>query len=108
MILSVPVQGGFCNANFTNYNNIPVKQNIKSYKEQNNMKFCSYPSNYYLGNVSFGRTKKLSNEEIIEKIGKDNFPSPVIADKFESEKDKSLFEVHNEYYENLKNCKTLE
>ena len=83
-----------------------VKQNINKNKEYINSDLHSYPSNYYLNSPSFG--SKLPNKKLIEKIGRENFPSPVIADKLELETDKSLYEVHKEYYKNLEDCKTLD
>ena len=65
----------------------------------------SYPSNYYLP-VSFGR--QLTHSEIIDKIGIENFPSPKIAEMFEAQPDKTLYEVHKKYYAPLLKCETLE
>jgi|GEM_PF-6227292 len=87
-------------------NNAAEKQNAAAKnKDFKNAELISYPANYYLP-VSFGR--QLTHSEIIKKIDIENFPSPKIAEIFEAEKDKSLYEVHKEYYSPLLDCETLE
>ncbi len=81
---------------------------ITSRTNENQYNFASYPDCYYLNQLSFGRSKQLPHSEIIEKIGRENFPSQRIADRFEAEKERPLYEIHMEYYKDLLDCKTLE
>ena len=89
-----------------NYNNNSVLTNGNDeIRNNDNISLVSYPSNYYL-RIAFG--KKLKNSELTDKIGRENFPSPKIAEMFESQPKKSLYEVHKEYYAPLLDCKTLD
>lgn len=57
---------------------------------------------------SFG---KVSAVKMIEKIGKENFPSPVILENLQTygrRRDVTLYEIHSEYYAPLLNCETLD
>ncbi len=87
-----------------NNNTVKINTNAES-KNYSNTKLMSYPTNYYLP-ISFG--KKLNNSELVDKIGLENFPSPKIAEIFVSQPDKSLWEVHKEYYAPLLDCETLD
>ena len=68
---------------------------------------AAYPSGYYTyGSISFGRS--ISHARIIREIGEENFPSPVIAERFASEYDKTLYEIHKDHYKKLLDCKSLD
>ncbi len=84
-------------------NTVKINTNAES-RNYGNTKLMSYPANYYL---SFGKKEK-THEEIIKRIGEENFPSIEILENFRIQKDKSLYEVHTEYYKDLLDCKTLE
>ena len=72
-------------------------------------KVATYPKNYYLNQISFG-AKKLSADEMIAKIGEENFPSPEIIKRLKNigeSTDFSLYDIHLDYYKDLLDCKTL-
>lgn len=106
------------NFSFRNSSMYPAVQknqerNFEKNKNKNTLKTLNleyYPKNYYLSDfnlpVSFGR--KLSHEETIQKIGRENFPSPAILQRFALEPDKPLYEIHKEHYKGLLECSTLE
>ena len=94
---------------------VPFRQNLSITKSENkvsitpkslnNNELTAYPCNYYFP-VSFG--KKLSNEEIVNKIGTENFPSKNMAQFYAENTVTSLYEAHLNYYSKLLDCKTLE
>ncbi len=92
------------NSEINNKNEVKYDTNKRN-NSFNSTKLISYPANYYLP-VAFG--KKLSNEELVNRIGIENFPSAKIAEMFISQPDKSLYEVHKEYYSDLLTCQTLD
>ena len=84
-------------------NPIQITQNQKS-----NLLNASYPKSYYLNQISF--KKQLRANQIIEKIGEENFPNPNILKKLQEigeSKDFSLYNIHLECYKALLDCSTL-
>ncbi len=99
--------------NINSINTVSYKQNNIMYTEVHKTNCAqkqsvyefNFPYNYY--NLSFGRK---TPEELIKKIGEENFPSPVILEKFRNadKKDHCLYDIHTEHYKELADCKTLE
>ena len=60
--------------------------------------------------ISFG-AKARTNQEKLDFIGENNFPNQEILDSFkqviDNNEDKKLYEIHEEYYADLLECKTL-
>jgi len=90
------------------------KIQIRNLKGNNNISAAHnlecYPIEYYISNfnlpAAFGR--KLSPKETIQKIGRGNFPSEELADRYEASCNEPLYCVHKEYYSGLLDCSTLE
>ena len=108
--------------NLNNISSLNFNKNIalKSQKQSTNysinsarsddFKTVTYPNNYYLNQISFG-AKKLSADELIAKIGEENFPSPEIIKRLKDlgdSTDFSLYDIHLDYYRDLLDCSTLE
>lgn len=75
----------------------------------NNINLSSYPKTYYLNQISFGG--RFSADELIKKIGEDNFPNQEIVRRLRalgSSKDFSLYNIHLDYYKDLLDCQTLD
>ncbi len=71
----------------------------------------SYPKNYYLNQLSFGFKSRLSADDLIAKIGEENFPNKEIVKTLKglgNSNDFSLYDIHKEHYKDLLNCSTLE
>ena len=71
---------------------------------------ANYPKFYYINQISFG-VRKPSANEITERIGEENFPSPAIVKRLKDigkSSKFSLYEIHMEHYEDLLDCQTLD
>ena len=94
-------------------NNSIKKQNVlnnESKDKSGNSFFCSYPMNYCLNPISFCKRKPTA-VRLIDRIGKENFPSENIKEnlkKLGNTKYYSLYKIHTDYYNDLLSCKTLE
>ena len=98
--------------------NIPLKQNQEAknnnktkVNKENSSEFVAYPKAYYLNQISFGARKATTANEIIERIGEDNFPNPEIVEILRgigNSTDFSLYDIHLNYYKDLLDCSTLD
>lgn len=91
-----------------NYMNKTVNSTLSNINKNIGLKDL-YPANY-TNYISFG-AKARTNQEKLDFIGKDNFPNQQILDSFkqviDNDEDKKLYEIHEEYYADLLECKTL-
>lgn len=92
-----------------NYKNKLPKQPMQiTQNQKSNLSNISYPKSYYLNQISFKR--QLRANQVIEKIGEENFPNPNILKKLQEigeSKDFSLYDIHLEHYKALLDCSTL-
>ena len=92
----------------TSYIFLNRKYNLKnklineSKPKNNNINHCFMP---YFITFQMGN-KFLSKEELVKKIGKENFPSQKILKDFLNS-DKNLYEIHTQHYEALNKCSSL-
>ena len=100
------------NINLSYYNKPKIKKS--SSKSNYQLRSCGYnffPKNYYINQISFEGGKKLNGNDIIERVGAENFPSNHIVETLRSygnDSNISLYEIHIDYFKDLLNCKTLD
>ena len=107
--------------NINNITSLNLNKNtiLKSQKKNTNysinsiescdFKTVTYLKDYYLNQISFG--KQLRANELIDRIGEGNFPSPEIVEKLRElgiSRDYSLYDIHREHYKGLLECQTLD
>ena len=92
------------------FNSINTLKKVEKNNQTLNFDMKAFYSMNYISNVSFG-AKARTNQEKLDFIGKDNFPNQQILDSFkqviDNNEDKKLYEIHEEYYADLLECKTL-
>ena len=91
-----------------NFHNINKPVNNKFQNSFKNTGMKQLYSFYYTNNISFG----VSNVNKLYHIGEENFPNDYILNKtkqaFTNGETTTIYEIHQDYYAELLNCKTLE
>ena len=91
-----------------NFHNINKPVNNKFQNSFKNTGIKQMYSFYYTNNISFG----VSNVNKLYHIGEENFPNDYILSKtkqaFTNGETTTIYEIHQDYYGELLNCKTLE
>lgn len=91
-----------------NFHNINKPVNNKFQNSFKNTGMKQLYSFYYTNNISFG----VSNVNKLYHIGEENFPNDYILNKtkqaFTNGETTTIYEIHQDYYGELLNCKTLE